>query len=96
MEGWHGRGGRVSLNRIGEEFGRITSGTRAVFISILLDGMTGGSSSSATGGGRDRTSSGKKENGPRLLLLLGWKLSPRPFLLFPFFCFCFETCKTLI
>jgi hypothetical protein len=38
MEGWCGRGGRVSLNRIGEEFGRITSGTRAVFISFCWMG----------------------------------------------------------
>jgi hypothetical protein len=38
MEGWRGRGGRVSLNRIREEFRRITSGTRAVFISFCWTG----------------------------------------------------------
>jgi hypothetical protein len=55
-----GVGERVGFfpNRIGEEFGRITSGARRVH-PVLLDGMTSGPRPSVAGGGRRGNDSGR-------------------------------------
>jgi hypothetical protein len=59
--------------------GRISLG-RAVFVPVSPREMTSGTQMSVMGE-REGTISGGRENGRGLLLLLGWKLSPRPFIL---------------